>query len=143
MTPDPDPDDIPDDERATGRPIADKGEMSAPMHGTERPADGLGDTPGVSPDTVDAVADTAGRRELDFEEGVVADDAEVTQGESVVEAEYADRGPAEHVGEHPDRGVDADAAADIGDASAGDRLTGTDLAADADEDTPLPRVDDR
>ena len=102
MTPDPDPTDIPDDESATGAPIADKGVVGAPMHGTERPADGLGTTPGVSPDAIDAVMDEGGRRELDFEEGVVMDSEEITQGESVIEAAYGDRGPATHL--DPDAG---------------------------------------
>ena len=135
MATDPDPNDIPDDERDVGGPIADKGEAGRPMHGTDRPAAGLGSTPGVSPDVVDAIADEGGRRELDFADGRM-DDAEITGGESVVEAEYGDRGPATHLGE----GVDASAAADVGDASAGDRLVGTGLEADADADTPLPKV---
>ena len=141
MTPDPDPNDIPDDETDTDGPVADKGEATAPMQGTDRPAHGLSDTPGVTPESVDAVLDASGRRELDFDEGVVMDTAEITQGESVVEAEYADRGPAEHLRDGV--GVDADAAADVGDPSAGDVLTGTGLEADADADTPLPKVDDR
>ena len=140
MTPAPDPTDIPDDERATGAPIADKGAAGAPVHGTDSPADGLGTTPGVSPDTVDAVTDAGGRRELDFEEGAVMDNEELTQGESVIEAEYEDRGPAEHLRGDGHGSVDADAAADVGDAGAGDRLTGTGLEADADADTPLPTV---
>ena len=143
MTLDPDPTDIPDDERATGAPIADKGAVGAPMHGTDNPADGLGMTPGVSPDAIDAVVDDGGRRELDFEEGGVMDTEALTQGESVVEAEYEDRGPAEHLRGDGHGSIDADAAADVGDASAGDRLTGTGLEADVDADTPLPTVGNR
>ena len=142
MTPDPDPNDIPDDERATGTPIADKGAVGAPMHGTDRPEDGLGTTPGVSPDAIDAIVEESGRRDLDFEEGTM-DTEELTQGESVVDAEYEDRGPAEHLRGDAHGGIDADAAADVGDASAGERLTGTGLEADADADTPLPTVGKR
>ena len=131
MSPDPDPNDIPDDENVSGGPIADKGRVTAPMHGTDRPADGLGGTPGVSPDAIDAIVDAGGRRELDFEDGSM-DTAEVTDGESVVEAEYEDRGPPTHLDER----VDADAAADVADASAGDRLSGTGLA-DASEDADM------
>ena len=141
MTPDPDPNDIPEDERETGTPIADKGLTGAPMHGTERPADGLGATPGVSPDAIDAIVEDGERRELDFEEGVVMDTEALTQGESVVEAEYGDRGPAEHLRGDGHGSIDANAAADIGDASAGDRLGGTGLEADVDADTPLPTID--
>ena len=143
MTPDPDPTDIPDDESATGTPIADKGMAGAPMHGTDRPADGLGTTPGVSPDAVDAIVEDGGRSELDFEEGVVMDTEELTQGGSVVEAEYEDRGPAEHLRGDDHGSVDPDAAADVGDASAGDRLTGTGLEADVDADTPLQSAGER
>jgi len=125
MSPDPDPNDIPDDENVSGGPIADKGAVSAPMHGTDRPADGLGGTPGVSPDAIDQLAGSAGRRELDFDDGSM-DTAEVTGGESVVEATYDDRGPATPL----DEGVDADASADVADHSAGDRLTGTGLETD-------------
>ena len=71
MSPDPDPNDIPDDENVSGGPIADKGRVTAPMHGTDRPADGLGGTPGVSPDAIDAIVDAGGRRELDFEDGAM------------------------------------------------------------------------
>lgn len=133
MTPDPDPNDIPDDENVSGGPVADKGEMTAPMHGTDRPASGPGSTPGVTPDAIDRIADEGGRRELDLESGHM-DTAEVTGGESVVEAAYDDRGPADHL----DEGVDAGAAADVGDRSAGDRLTGTGLEAGDDEDDADP-----
>ena len=122
MTPGPDPNDIPDDENVSGGPIADKGGVSAPMHGTDRPAHGLGGTPGVSPDAIDAIVDAGGHHELDFADGAM-DTAEVSDGESVVEAGYADRGAATHLDER----VDPDAAADLADVSAGDRLTGTAL----------------
>ena len=139
MSPDPDPNDIPEDENVSDGPVADKGGIAAPMHGTDRPASGPGTTPGVSPDAVDRVVDEGGRRELDLDDGTM-DTAEVTGGESVVEAEYEDRGPATHLGD----GVDADAAADVGDASAGDRLTGTGFEAgdDDDRDGPAPYRDE-
>jgi len=134
MTPDPDPNDIPDDENASGAPIADKGAATAPMHGTSRPADGLGSVPGVSPEAVDAIVDGHEARELDFGDGSM-DTEELTGGQSVVEAEYADRGPAEHL----DDRVDPDAAADIGNLSAGDRLSDAGLSADDDEAEPTDR----
>ena len=133
MATDPDPNDIPDDENVSGGPIADKGEMSRPMSGTDRPASGRGSTPGVSPDAVDAITDDGRRRELDFSDGDM-DEAAVTGGESVVEAEYEDRGPADHL----DEGVDPSASADVGDDAAGDRLTGTGLETDDDADIPPP-----
>jgi|GEM_PF-2658673 len=138
MATDPHPNDIPHDENVSGGPIADKGESTRPMHGTDRPASGPDKTPGVDPDAVDAIVDDGGRHELDFEQGTM-DDAAITAGDSVVEATYSDRGPATHLEER----VDASAAADIADVSAGDRMLGTDLEADIDSDAPLPTLDDR
>lgn len=141
MMPDPDPNDLPDDESDTGEPIADKGGVSAPMHGSDKPADGPGGTPGLSPG---AVAEETERRELDFEDGAPMDMEEITQGESVIEAEYEDRGPAgSRSAGHLDEGVDPSAAADVAERDAGDGLAGTGLEADIDTDAPLPGVEDR
>ena len=105
-------------------PVADKGSMSRPLEGTDLPANGRSATPpGVRPDELDAldvVEDEPARTEaFDLAEGEM-DEEVLTQGQSVVEAEYADRGPAPL-----DTGVDADGAADVADTEDGDVMTGT------------------
>ena len=119
-------DESPDSVTDPDVPIADKGEMSRPMTDTDRPAHGMSSTPpGTNPanpgeGVADVVDDEPARTEaLDLVEGEM-DDEVLTQGRSVVEAEYLDRGPAE-LG----TGVDAAGASDVADTADGDAMTGT------------------
>ena len=107
-------------------PVADKGESTRLMHDTDRPANGRSSTPpgrGAghdAPAPLDVVEDEPGRTEgLDLAEGEM-DDEVMTQGESVVDAEYLDRGPAQL-----DSGVDPSGAADVADTDDGDVMTGS------------------
>ncbi len=104
-------------------PIADKGETTRLMNDTDRPANGRSSTPpGRNLDELppDAVVDEPLRTEdLDLAGGEM-DDEVMTQGESVVDAEYMDRGPAQL-----DSGVDASGASDVADTEDGDVMTGT------------------
>lgn len=104
-------------------PVADKGDMTRVLNDTGRPANGLSTTPpggghdGLPPDVVEDEPPRTGQ--LDLEDGEM-DDEVMTQGESVVDAEYMDRGPAQL-----DGGVDASGAADVADVEDGDAMTGT------------------
>ena len=105
--------------------MADKGGIGRPMSDTDAPAHGRSATPpgagaGHDAPLVDVVEDAPSRTEaLDLAAGEM-DDEVMTQGESVVDAEYLDRGPAQL-----DSGVDADGAADVADTTDGDVMTGT------------------
>ena len=87
---------IPDDERVTGAPIADKGAGASGMAaGVQPPPSDTDEDPvdAAGYATSDAQEDLD---ELEFSSGSM-DDAGVTQGDSVVDAEYEDRGPADHL----------------------------------------------
>lgn len=86
---DPAADEIPLDETATAAPIADKGEAARPVGSEGRTLDGGEHSPGTDPQAGDASAGDS-NQELDFDAGRIEDDA-MTQGDSVVDAEYADR----------------------------------------------------
>ncbi|MGQ7846594.1 hypothetical protein ACUNV4_19080 [Granulosicoccus sp. 3-233] len=92
-------DDIPDDENLVDEPLADKSNVSAPMHDTADPANNSRRVPGVDPDQLDTMRDES-RQELDLSTGRLRD-ADLTQGRNVVDAEFDDRGPATHT--HPDK----------------------------------------
>ena len=120
-------------------PVADKGGMTRVMEDTDRPANGRSATPpgqGAGHDApvpLDVVEDEPLRTEdLDLAEGEM-DDEVMTQGESVVDAEYMDRGPAQL-----DTGVDASGAADVAETDDGDVITGT-RGARTVEDADVPR----
>ena len=135
-------DESPDSVTDPDVPVADKGETTRPMNDTDRPANGRSSTPpGANPaNPGEAAADAAGDEPLGTEELDLAagemDDEVLTQGESVIDAEYRDRGPAEL-----DSGVDASGAADVADTENGDVVTGTRGARTA-EDVSIVDDDD-
>ena len=118
-------DESPDSVTDPDVPVADKGAMTRPMDGADDPANGRSATPpGARPDESGAPADVVRdeplrTRELDLAAGEM-DEEVLTQGRSVVESEYMDRGPAQL-----DGGVDADGASDVADTTDGDVMTAT------------------
>lgn len=91
------PEDVPDDEIQTGEPLADKSDVTAPMHDSGAPANDARPVPGVDPDSIDAMRE-ASVQELDLEDGRLREET-LTQDESVIEAESADRGSPTHLEE--------------------------------------------
>lgn len=72
--------------------------MTAPVHDSRDPVNNADQVPGVDPDEIDALRDES-RQAIDLNEGRIRD-VTLTQGRSVIDAEYDDRGPATHT--HPD-----------------------------------------
>ena len=87
-------DEIPEDENFVDEPLADKSDMTAPSHDSEDPVNNAVGVPGVDPDQIDALRDES-RQEIDLTEGRIRD-VTLTQGRSVIDAEFDDRGPATH-----------------------------------------------
>lgn len=84
-------------------PIADKGEVARARAPDDAPADGLSDTPRPRAERAETIATEDGLvdpapavQPLDFDDGSLPTDA-LTQGESVVDAAFNDRGPADHL----------------------------------------------
>jgi len=84
-------------------PIADKGETARARQDDADPANGLSGTPRPRSDRAEELATADGLMDpqpdlapLDFDDGSMATE-EITQGASVVEAAYEDRGPATHL----------------------------------------------
>jgi len=107
-------------------PIADKGETARVRQDDADPADGLSTTPRPRSDRAEQLAVTDGLMDpqpelqpLDFDDGSMSTD-EITQGESVIEAAYGDRGPATHL--DPDAGdrLDRMSAAEVLEAVVGE-----------------------
>ncbi len=93
------PEEIPEDENFVDEPLADKSDVSAPMHDSEDPLNNARRVPGLDPDRVEDLRDES-RQEIDFNEGRIRD-VTLTQGRSVIDAEFDDRGPATHL--NPDK----------------------------------------
>ncbi len=91
-------DEIPEDENFVDEPLADKSDMTAPSHDSADPVNNGQREPGVDPDQLDALRDES-RQEIDLTEGRLRD-VTLTQGRSVIDAEFDDRGPATNT--HPD-----------------------------------------
>ena len=87
-------DDIPEDENHVDEPLADKSDVTAPMHDSEDPVNNASGVPGVDPDKIEAMRDES-RQDIDLTEGRIRD-VNLTQGRSVINAEFDDRGPATH-----------------------------------------------
>lgn len=68
------------------------------MHDAEHPINNARKVPGVDPDKIDAMRDES-QQEINLTEGRLRD-VNLTQGRSVINAEFDDRGPATHT--HPD-----------------------------------------
>jgi len=89
------PEEIPEDENFVDEPLADKSDVSAPMHDSEDPLNNARSVPGLDPESVEDLRDES-RQEIDFNEGRIRD-VTLTQGRSVIDAEFDDRGPATHL----------------------------------------------
>jgi|GEM_PF-3599677 len=84
-------------------PIADKGETAVAHRADDDPAAGLSSTPRPRGDQAEQLAAADGLMDpepevqtLDFADGAMSTQT-LTQGESVLEAAYDDRGPATHL----------------------------------------------
>ena len=91
-------DEIPEDENIVDEPLADKSDVTAPMHDVQNPVNDASEVPGIDPDRIDDLRDES-RQEIDLNEGRMRD-INLTQGRSVIDAEFDDRGPATHT--HPE-----------------------------------------
>jgi len=84
-------------------PIADKGDAAKAHSPDADPADGLPSTPRPRSDRAEAIAQEDGLVDpepevetLDFDDGSMSTQS-ITQGESVIDAAYEDRGSATHL----------------------------------------------
>ncbi|ASJ76774.1 hypothetical protein [Granulosicoccus antarcticus] len=88
-------DEIRDDEEYLGEPLADKSDVTAPMHDADNPINDASKVPGVDPDKIEAMRDES-RHAIDLSQGRLRD-VNLTQGRSIIEAQFDDRGPATHL----------------------------------------------